>query len=68
MDRSDTGRSAPADATAAKHAMQVAAWRYLWRLLLQPTGDEPLKDEAASDQEAPIVETHDDAVHSPTQG
>ena len=68
MERSEAGRSAPTDATAAKYAMQVAAWRQLWRLLLQPTGDEPLKDEAASDEEAAIVETHEDAVHSPTEG
>ena len=67
MDRSEAGRSAPVEATVAKRAMQVAAWRHLWRLLLQPTGDEPLQDEAASDQEAAIAETHDDAVHSPTQ-
>ena len=68
MDRSEPGRSAPAEATAAKHAVQVAARRQLWRLLLQPTGDEPRQDEAASDQEAAIAETHEDAVHSPTQG
>jgi hypothetical protein len=48
--------------------MQVAAWRQLWRLLLQPTGDEPLNDEAASDQEAAIVETHDETVHAPAEG
>jgi hypothetical protein len=68
MDRSQAGRSAPADATAATNAMQVASWRQLWRLLLQPTGDEPLQDEAAPDQEAAIVETHEDAVPSPTEG
>ena len=68
MERSEAGRNAPAGATAAKHAMQVAAWRQLWRLLLQPTGDEPLNDEAASVQEAAIVETHKDAVHSPAEG
>jgi hypothetical protein len=64
MDRSEAGRSAPADATAAKNAMQVAAWRQFWRLLLQPTGDEPLNDEAAPVQEAAILETHDDSVHA----
>jgi hypothetical protein len=68
MDRSEAGCSAPAAATAAKRAMQVAAWRQLWRLLLQPTGDEPLNDEAAPVQEAAIVETHDDPVHAPTEG
>ncbi len=68
MDRSEAGRRAPADATAARNAMQVAAWRQLWRLLLQPTGDEPLNDEAASDQEAAIVETHDETVHAPAEG
>jgi len=68
MERSEIGRSAPADATAAKRAMQVAAWRQLWRLLLQPTGDEPTHDEAASDQEAAIAETHDEPVHARTEG
>ena len=68
MERSEAGRSAPADATAAKRAMQVAAWRQLWRLLLQPTGDEPPHDEAAPVQEAAIPETHEDAVPSPTEG
>jgi hypothetical protein len=68
MERSEAGRSAPADATAAQRAMQVAAWRQLWRLLLQPTGDEPLNDEAAPVQEAAIVETHDETVHAPTEG
>jgi hypothetical protein len=62
MERSEAGRSAPAGTTAAKHAMPVAAWRQLWRLLPQPTGDEPLNDEAASDQEAAIAETYDYAV------
>ena len=56
MDRSEAGRSAPAEATSAQRAMQVAAWRQLWRLLLQPTGDEPLADEAALDQEASDAE------------
>jgi hypothetical protein len=68
MERSEAGRNAPASATAAKHAMQVAAWRQLWRLLLQPTGDEPEQYEAASDKEAAAVETHDDPVPSPTEG
>lgn len=68
MEPSEAGRSAPAGATIAGDAMRVAAWRQLWRLLLQPIGDEPLDDEAASDQEAAIVETHDDTVPSPPQG
>jgi hypothetical protein len=68
MERSETGRSTPADVTAARRAMQITAWRQLWRLLLQPTGDEPLQDEAASDQEAAIVETHEHDVPSPAKG
>lgn len=68
MDRSEAGRSAPDQATDAKRAMQVAAWRQLWRLLLQPTGDEPLQDDAASDQEAAIAEKHEHDVHAPAQG
>jgi len=52
MDRSGAERSVPAGATVANSAMQVAAWRQLWRLLLQPMGGEPLPDEAASNQEA----------------
>jgi hypothetical protein len=68
MERSEDGCSALTDATAAKRAMQVAAWRQLWRLLLQPTGDEPEQCEAAPDQEAATVETHDDSVPSPTEG
>ena len=66
-DVADSERIQTTRAPAAKHAAQVAAWRQLWRLLLQPMGDEPLQDEAASDQEAAIVETHEDAVHSPTE-
>ena len=68
MERSEAGRNAPAGATATKHAMQVAPWRQLWRLLLQPTGDEPEVSKAASWSEAATVETHDDGVPSPTEG
>jgi hypothetical protein len=67
MERSEAGRRPPVDAIAAKRAMQVAAWRQLWRLLLQPTGDEPPHDEAASVQEAAIAETHDESVHAQTE-
>ena len=44
--------------------MQVAAWRQLWRLLLQPMA-KPGQHEAASDQEAASEETHDATVHIP---
>jgi hypothetical protein len=67
VDPTEAGHDAPATATAAHSAMQVAAWRQLWRLLLQPTGDESDQNEAASDQETATVETHDDAVPSPKE-
>ena len=67
-DVADPERTRKTRAPAANHAAQVAAWRQLWRLLLQPTGDEPLNDEAAPVQEAAIAETHDEPVHSPTEG
>ena len=68
MERSEAGRRPPSGATVAGNAMQVAAWRQLWRLLLQPVGDEPSHDEAAPVQEAAIAETHEDAVPSPAEG
>jgi len=67
MGQSEEGRKAPADATAAQSAMQVAAWRQLWRLLLQPTDELSGQSEAASDQEAANEETHDASVHAPNK-
>lgn len=64
---STSRRAAPADATAAQSAMQVAAWRQLWRLLLQPTDLLSGQDEAASDQEAANEETHDARVPAPQE-
>jgi hypothetical protein len=67
MEKSAPRRSAPADAITAHSAMQVAAWRQLWRLLLQPTDQLSGQNEAASDQEAANEETHDASVHAPAE-
>ena len=65
MVRPDVGHTAPTETRVADTAMQMAAWRQLWRLLLQPAGDTPEENAAASDQEAASEETHDAAVPSP---
>ena len=59
MESQVNGRSAP---IPAEDALRVAAWRRLWRLLLQPTGDRPGKFEAAPDQGAAQSEEHDASV------
>jgi hypothetical protein len=65
MDRPEAEGAAPVGATVAHSAMQVAAWRQLWRLLLQPLDDESEQHEAASWTEAANEETHDVPVHVP---
>ena len=61
----DAPRARGAGPPASRHTVQVAAWRELWRLLLQPPVDEPMEKKAASDQKAAGKESHDGAVHLP---
>ena len=62
MKSSNPGHSAQ---VVAEDALRVAAWRRLWRLLLQPTGNLPDQHEAAPDHGTAGEEVQRDRVRAP---